>query len=393
MKRALAIALLVAALVAGGLVTRPDAAAQVAVEIARQLHGRADGSSVIVPEGRLIVTDRSEDSHKPAHFHIKLGTLDACAVGLGDTPEERTRATAEHFVSTAWPVFVSHAHRFPELSAVRFHGGEVWGIPGRAGFMAGAFIRGAKGADVPTGSALFAAIPGLPNDDTAHLVKAVLHSEGSQWKRSIELDGETKLESDAALSGAPSADGVIVTQFAVIEGLDHEADAASRAAAVAALLARPSWLPATTECPAVSELVNPPFSDHACSGGRFADCIHECEGGEGPSCYAAAIEIEREHAAVGHALHLAACRRGHASACTNAAASRLTSQADDACSRAIFEAVCEKADDPWACVMFGRTLKNDPPRAKAVLAKACHLGEGDPACAAAKNVLAGLDGQ
>lgn len=373
----------------------PSGAGAVAEVIALRLHdehemptARAKGAEVIFPEGRLRVTDRG-DGARVAHFHVEMGALNACAAGVGATDDERAVSTAEAFLASAFPVFLSHAHRRPELGAVRFHGGEPWAVPGHSGILGKAFVRGGGSDTAPHGRALFA---GLTLPAGVHLVKSVLDGTQGAWKRSVELDGETALMTDAAFEAPAPKEPSMVVQFALIEGADRFEDAAARDAALAALKAHPAWFPPVGDCPTLPEVFSDvPFDSGSCEGGRMADCVAECERGEASGCYGAALAVERQHPDEGYPLHLRACALGHPSGCTNAAATRASeAKAVDACALGMFEAVCERSDDPWACVMFGSNVK-DSARARPALERGCRLGDEDPACAAAKNALRKLD--
>jgi hypothetical protein len=64
---------------------------------------------------------------------------------------------------------------------------------------------------------------------------------------------------------------------------------------------------------------------------------------------------------------------------------------------ATYEASCDPGDDPWGCTMLGHSLVRGDPRhrdlqrARTVLPKACRLGQDDPACQAASQILESLD--
>ena len=137
------------------------------------------------------------------------------------------------------------------------------------------------------------------------------------------------------------------------------------------------------------------WDENAARGGRLLYAVRACEGGDGEYCYAAAQEliVEDPKSAAAQSLFLAACHLGRASGCTNAAASH----AQDDCSFATYEAACDRGQDPWGCTMLGYALVDGDPkhrdlqRARTILPKACRLGENDPACQAATQLLDSLN--
>ena len=164
---------------------------------------------------------------------------------------------------------------------------------------------------------------------------------------------------------------------------------------------RPDWLFPFAQCPADAfPGVETPLSYRR---GECADsigpCLDRCQSDDGTACYVAALRLQILNAPTDYseALFLKACRLGIASGCTNRAAGILASESDQTvpwlCVNRTFEAMCQK-DDPWACTMWGSSLlhgRGMPPdvaRARQVLPRGCRLSEQDPACVAARQLMA-----
>ena len=356
---------------------------------------------------------RADDHPSLMHAHVRaeagriqLQGVEACIVGVGVDKDARIASVASKYLDTAFPPLLSLIRAGAVRGAVVFHGTEPWGIPGRRGFAGPAvgFGPAVDGASLDR-AGLMSGVRRLPDDGRAHLLKVTLDGTSGGWSRTVELDGEETVASDNRWAGLPPSTGpALVVRFAVFDRSDALAKSEARADAQRRLGARPTWLFPADACPAAvmpAALLNaaahgPP----GCEGGRLADCLGECERGGALSCYEAAQDIQATDRLDpgAQALHLRACSLGLASACTNAAAGRKPDVAAvDECGFRTFEAVCERASDPWACTMLGMALldgkprRRQPARARQVLATACRLGEEDPACATAKGLLARLD--
>ncbi len=132
-------------------------------------------------------------------------------------------------------------------------------------------------------------------------------------------------------------------------------------------------------------------------------CLDRCQSNDAHACYAAALRVQEMNAPVDYseALFSRACSLGGASACTNRAAGIIAHPPNDSvpwsCVNRTFEAMCRQ-DDPWACTMWGSSLVRglgmapDIARAREVLPKGCRLSEDDPACMAARKLLAETNG-
>jgi hypothetical protein len=170
---------------------------------------------------------------------------------------------------------------------------------------------------------------------------------------------------------------------------------------LARLSVRPDWLFPFAECPADAfPGVETPLNYRR---GECADsigpCLDRCQSDDGTACYVAALRIQILNAPTDYseALFLKACRLGIASGCTNRAAGILSLETDKptpwSCVNRTFEAMCQK-DDPWACTMWGssllhgRGMQPDVARARQVLPRGCRISERDPACVAARSLLA-----
>jgi len=164
---------------------------------------------------------------------------------------------------------------------------------------------------------------------------------------------------------------------------------------------RPDWLFPYAQCPAdVFPGVETPldYRRGECAS-NIAPCLDRCQSDDGTACYVAALRLQILNAPTDYseALFLKACRLGIASGCTNRAAGILALETDKptpwTCVNRTFEAMCQK-DDPWACTMWGSSLlhgRGMPPdvgRARQVLPRGCRISEEDPACVAARSLLA-----
>jgi len=367
------------------------------------------GDEIDLLGGRLKLVVRVPHEHDDegadraaVHVHVlaiprdrKTGRLDLCIVGT--QLAEAARALTEN----ALPPLVSAIREQPVLDASHRWSDASPGIPGHSAYLGGYYVRG-DAADpavsnlISTG--ILANLPELPRDGRMHLLKIVVVAQGGDWRRDLELDGDIKLEASRPLK-IPSSAAAMVVGFVVLDGeVDPRDDTGARREAHQRLAAHPKWLPDPTECPAntlPAKLDSQKWDDTAARGGRLLYAVRACEGGDRAHCYAAAQELlaEDQTSAAAQSLFLAACHLGFASGCTNAAASR----AQDDCSLATYEASCDRGRDPWGCAMLGRALvlgdprHRDLQRARTVLPKACRLGQDDPACQAASQLLESLD--
>jgi hypothetical protein len=362
---------------------------------------------------RLVVSKpRDAGNDKPmGHFHVvatvadaPTAPLDACIIGVGDSPEKRLESVAEAFVGVAFPPVLSHFRGEPVLDARLSWGDEPWGVPGMHGYVGPVLGRGSVDGAPFMDAPLFSNVPDLPRDGKLHLIKAVLYSKDGFWLRTVELDGRATGVSERRFSPLdPHGNAGMIVRYAVFDRPATPAAAAGRDDALERLKAREAWLFPAGDCPAdliPAALPAFSFSSTACRGGRLLDCLLECRHGAASFCYVAAQEIlpTALDAAAAQALFLRSCRLGFASGCTNAAAGRLArGRPMDECSLRTFQQICERVGDPWACAMFGAALargdstRRDPARARTVLAKACHADQEDPACQAAKAILSSLD--
>ncbi len=368
-----------------------------------------EGNAILLFGGalRLSVEPRAHENPELLHAHVisEVGgspsaRLDACVVGVDKDSEAGVADWARTFVGLALPPIASYLPGGTHPRASAFHGTEPWGVAGRRGFVGAAGMRWGKDVEPFAKAPLFAdvtSLQGFPSDDGPHLIKVTLDGHDGTWRRWVELDSDVKLAEGLPWKGLPPpASPVVVVRYAVVGGRDASSDEAARAAALAALGARPAWLFTAEVCPAdVMTIGEHAYFEAACRGGRLRDCLRECEGGAPASCFMAGLEVGEP---ASEALFLRACRLGMPAGCTNAAAARVKA-ADrfDDCSFRTFEAGCEKARDPWSCTMLaGALVKGEPhprdlPRARAVLVAACRNGPEDPACAQGRALLARID--
>lgn len=374
------------------------------------------GAEVRLAEGmlRLAVSepDDAGDGEPMGHFHVlariadaPTASLDACVIGVGESPEKRVESVAEAFAGMAFPPVLSRVKGQPLLDSRLFWGDEPWGVPGMHGYVGPVLGRGSADGTQFMDAPLFAEVPDLPRDGKLHLMKAVVYSKDGYWLRTVELDGRgTKVTERRFDVLGPQAKPGIIIRYAVVDRPATPAAAAGRDHALELLKAREPWLFTGDDCPAdLIPAVLPAFSFSAtaCRGGRLLDCLRECQRGAASFCYAAAQELQPtalDSDAV-QALFMRSCRLGFASGCTNAAAGRLQGDRSmDECSLRTFEPICERASDPWACTMLGAALAQgnatprDPARARTVLAGACHADQEDPACQAAQSIAGALEG-
>jgi len=110
-------------------------------------------------------------------------------------------------------------------------------------------------------------------------------------------------------------------------------------------------------------------------------CLDACSKGDASSCYERAVQLElgkTESRSENASLFRRACELGHASGCTNYAASLWVEPADAsdlACAQRLFQASCA-ARDPFGCGMVGRMLVDsgrpaDIERGRKVLETSC----------------------
>ena len=173
-----------------------------------------------------------------------------------------------------------------------------------------------------------------------------------------------------------------------------------------AVAAEPSFQPYLSQCPG-SLLPSKSFaaSSKDCSSNPKA-CFEQCLAGDGPSCFGAAREIEkrgeRPYSELTFRLFSAACARGDANACTNAAATvkngawngdKPRTAASASCQFKTYDTSC-KAGSKWGCYMRGLEYLNgssavskSPQKARASFRAACKGGKDTSACRAASSFL------
>jgi hypothetical protein len=209
---------------------------------------------------------------------------------------------------------------------------------------------------------------------------------------------------------------VVVVPLAVLSvacGATRVADTAkiggetsgSTKGALARLGHRPALLFPFDRCPAdVFPGVESPlhYRFEECAA-NIEPCLDRCQSNDANACYLTALVLQRMNAPADYseALFLKACSLGGASGCTNRAAGIIVYSPDDAvpwpCVNRTFEAMCRQ-DDPWACTMWGKSLLHglgmapDVARARQVLPRGCRLSDDDPACVAARKLLAEVSG-
>jgi hypothetical protein len=372
------------------------------------------GAELRLLDGKLrLVVSKPDDADSGAvmsHFHVLAtaadvpsAALDACIMGMGDSPEKRLQDVVQGFVGVAFPAVFSRIKGQPLLGAHPFRGDEPWGVPGMRGYAGTVLARGSVHPRAFMDAPLFSDIPNLPRDGKLHIIKAVLYPKGGFWLRTLELDGQKTGISERRFAPVdPQGESGMIVRYAVYDRASTPAAAGGREHAVERLKAREAWLFAAEECPAdliPAALPAFSFSSTACRGDRLHECLLECEHGSAFFCHMAAQEVLSTDLdpAAAQALFLRSCRLGYASGCTNAAAGRLQGGLDD-CSLRTFEQICERSGDPWACTMWGSALAQgevtarNPVRARTALARACRASnEEDPACQAAKGILSSLE--
>jgi hypothetical protein len=387
----------------------------------------ASGTEVKVLGGklRLRVRDARQrgDSPGTAHFQViarisgdPTTRLEASVYGFGDSRKQAVATVAQVYLERAFPPVLAAVREDASTTVLRFGGSEPWAVPGFRGFMGGwtwwgEFDQGALFAALVRARP-FAGISPAPTDGKPHLVKLLLVAKGDAWERTLEIDGDaTNVSAEPWREVAPPAGARSLMRYAVIGKADAAGSGEARAQALRQLEARDAWLYSGEACPraAVPEKLHwPPHMAGTCRGGRLLDCAEECKAGSASSCFAAARELEGPEDAqtpeVAVPLFRRACRLGHASGCTNAAAALGANrgkrdglaEADD-CPERTFELVCDRSADPWACFMLGRALAHgdhvgrDAKRARELLEAVCDDGDDEQACDAATAVLDELD--
>ena len=352
----------------------------------------------------LVVSER-ESVSRGAHFHVLArleggaGTLDACILGIGATPNRARENVPERYVELAFAPMAALVDPAARVDALPFSGDEPYGVAGYRGFVGEVSGTPTIDEDALSSAALFAGLGPIPADGRVHLAKAIVVADKGSWMRTLELDGQATAIASQPWSGvAPPKAAEMAIRFAVIDRPDTLANPAGRAEATRILDGHPAWL-AGEGCPAdvmPATLVPTLWSSRSCVGGRLRDCVSECERGRSSACYSAAIELQKDdpRTPAAHRLYLRACHLGDSSACTNAAAGRATL---DACSVHTFEKTCAQTTDAWGCAMLGLALAKgegvarDAARARGVLHQACAKATDDPACKTALAVLAQLD--
>ncbi len=341
----------------------------------------------------------AEVTEKGAHVHarVKAGEsdLDFCLTGptAGDGGSAVDNAALQ-FAQAALPAVLAEYQ--PSVDAVRPFGGDApWGVPGVRGFVGA--VRPAGDVTV-TDEAFFSGSPRPDTDGRLHVVKSVVACvDARPCTRKLEFDG-APTETETPLAESVAHGNGFASRFAVFRHPDRRGDASRAASALADVKSQPPWLESTRLCLAEAMPARfgaAEFDPHGCEGGRLHDCLVECQRGVAASCYSAALSLQHTEgvgADVVRALFMRACVNGSASGCTNAAASPL--ETDGACAQHTFELVCSRAQDPWACVMYGSALLSGPDpdlaAAKRALSVGCRLGDDDPACSQAKRLLQGL---
>jgi hypothetical protein len=376
----------------------------------------ASGSQVSLLGGRVRVLVRREAGaeNAPVHFVATLadggpGVLEARILGFGNGRIEALGSAIEAFRTWALPPIVALAHADPASKVAPFGGTERWGVPGFRGFAGPMMWRGGAPPTEDEDEALreadlFAGLS-LPEDDRPHLLKAVLAAKDGAWRRSLELDGVATPVTGRTWAGSPAPPGSAeIVRFAAFRKRDHRELSDRRAEGLRRVVAGEGAALAQGECPLArlpARFNHVGFTPGLCSGGRLLDCAEECDAGSGSACYHAAVEVESDVAAKRHALtlFLRACRAGNASGCTNAAATldAAGKPATAECTARTYEAVCERAGDPWSCAMFGRALiegrgiARDAQAAHPILEKTCREDPEGRACEAARGMLERLD--
>lgn len=342
------------------------------------------------------------------HLHVlatprdrAAGRIDLCLFGFD------AAAIARLLIEHALPPVLSAILDTPVLGTTHAWADTEHAIQGHSAYLGLYYTRGKLDQAALSSlldSAMFDDLPSLPADGRIHLLKAVFSAKGGAWFRTIELDGAPAVQSEHRLAAASTVVGGLVA-FAILDGKpDPRGNQALRDDARRRLAARPPWLPDPGTCPATlipktlvsKSLAASRWDSTGARGGRLLHAVRGCEAGEVSSCYVAAQEliVEDRASPIAQSLFLRACQLGDASACTNAAAAR---EPQDACAFAAYEASCDRGGDPWGCTMLGGALvqgdakDRDLARARNVLAKACVLGNDDPACEAATRILKSID--
>lgn len=188
---------------------------------------------------------------------------------------------------------------------------------------------------------------------------------------------------------------IVITALAATLAVSTFALAGETAAMVQKLEAAwPDWLPKLDPCPAdILPARDAPadFSLERCAN-AIEQCLDHCRANDARECYASAIVLQKvKDGPVVQALFLKACALGIASGCTNRAAS-LDHGDDLSCSMRTYRLACDR-NDPWACTMTGFHLirgigvAKDFDEARKALKGSCRFGDGDEACAGAKQLL------
>jgi hypothetical protein len=376
------------------------------------------GKEVRLAGGRIRLVVRTEETDPErtdiAHVHVAAalaeGTatgVDACVFGLGKDHAEALGDAAEVYRTWALPPLLALANAGPSSGALPFGGTEAWGVAGVRGYVGALGERG--GVPEVIGAALhqaslFEGLP-LPDDERPHLLKVVLLAQDGAWRRSLELDGVGTSVFEQVWSGVDAPAGTAsVVRFAAFLKRDRRDRPDARAEALRQIVAGEAEVLARGRCPLQvlpARFGVDGFTAGFCAGGRLLDCVEECDAGSANACHHAAQEVQSDAAIEPHALalFLRACGLGHASACTNAAATLddvpgpMPPTAVAACTGPTYDAVCERAGDPWSCTMLGaalltgRGVARDAERALLVLEKPCRGDPQDPACVAARGLL------
>lgn len=190
----------------------------------------------------------------------------------------------------------------------------------------------------------------------------------------------------------------------VADGRPTTIDAASDSLQ-SAVMAHDDWTADLPRCPAelIGDRAAVESGPSRCGedGDGDAACLARCASGSAGDCYWLAQSLQAGGAEqASETLFARACRLGVPSACTNRAAGRFMREheAPEAlqCVYRSFEKSCRQ-EDPWGCTMQGMQLSEgkgvarDPALARRALEGGCRLGQDDPACAAAREILERLD--
>ncbi|NBD13434.1 SEL1-like repeat protein [Corallococcus silvisoli] len=135
---------------------------------------------------------------------------------------------------------------------------------------------------------------------------------------------------------------------------------------------------------------------------RLSKCARQCFESDATACYALALALQNDAATAKWAepLFYRSCALGVSSGCSNRAAGLQVEQESDdkvlSCAARTFEKTCAQGD-PWGCsihglnLVQGKLMPRDMKKARDVLGRSCKYGLEDPACQAARSLLAQID--